>query len=719
MSILRTHNLQNPDSSSINIVMDQGGNTNITGVTTVGGSNFHVPSGSVGIGTDNPISNLQVFGTNGIRITNSTNQNATTLLNFESNHPAFRMLNTSGNTTVKFKSDGDSFITSGNLGIGTDNPGTKLDVRGGNWSNGDIVVGQIGNAGRINFRRGVDGSDSAFIGFAAADNNSRLSIGVDSGDGTIAFQTNSAERLRITSAGSVGIGSAIPANVLDVQGTTHTKIHVGTTGTGHATGIQINHAKGNAALQEWQLQTDGSADGNLKLRNATSSTDVMFFDADNNNIGIGSEAPRYPLDVYNGNLLVSGSSAGNIILEDRGVGDSSRPFHVVSSDGGKFVINRSDRNASGTTTGSVNSLTLSSSGNLGLGVQTSPASNIHIADLSANGYELKISGNALQFNRSSSSYIDQLHDTGRILFRTGSSYTETMRIESNGKIGINDTSPDANLSVGGSTAFVDIGAAGGNRAKIGYSSNDCYFGTSSSSGQFIFKNNVGSNDNPASSGTERLRITSDGKMGVGTASPNHRLTLHQSGTSTFDALNITSGLTNAVGLQLGINSASNAFFWHTANGGIQFATNNVERMRITNNGITFNGDTAAANALDDYEEGTSTVSIQHITADTNQVYMTYTKIGSVVCIVGVITIVNKTASSGTNGWFHLPFAPSAHNTSKPGCSIQMNTINTSVAYLGFYGNNTNCYFNSLSGGYQNGNSLGNGKIGFTATYTTH
>ena len=36
MSILRTHNLQNPDSSTINIVMDQGGNTNIAGITTVG-----------------------------------------------------------------------------------------------------------------------------------------------------------------------------------------------------------------------------------------------------------------------------------------------------------------------------------------------------------------------------------------------------------------------------------------------------------------------------------------------------------------------------------------------------------------------------------------------------------------------------------------------------------------------------------------------------------
>ena len=33
-------------------------------------------------------------------------------------------------------------ITSaGSVGIGTNNPGTKLDVRGGNWANGDIVVG--------------------------------------------------------------------------------------------------------------------------------------------------------------------------------------------------------------------------------------------------------------------------------------------------------------------------------------------------------------------------------------------------------------------------------------------------------------------------------------------------------------------------------------------------------------------------------------------------
>ena len=90
--------------------------------------------------------------------------------------------------------------------------------------------------------------------------------------------------------------------------------------------------------------------------------------------------------------------------------------------------------------------------------------------------------------------------------------TERFRITSAGRIGVNDSTPDATLSVGGSTAFIDIGAAGGNRGKIGYSSNDLYFGTSSSSGAFIFKTNVTSTDNPASSGTDRIRIDSNGRQ---------------------------------------------------------------------------------------------------------------------------------------------------------------------------------------------------------------
>jgi hypothetical protein len=157
----------------------------------------------------------------------------------------------------------------------------------------------------------------------------------------------------------------------------------------------------------------------------------------------------------------------------------------------------------------------------------------------------------------------------------------------------------------------------------------------------------------------RMCIDGSGNVGIGTISPNHRLTLHKSGTSTFDALNITSGLTNSVGLQLGIDSASNAFFWHTANGGIKFATNNAERVRITNNGITFNGDTAAANALYDYEQGSYTPLSSGASVSITVNEALYTKIGNRVWVD--VDLVFASNSSNNNARITLPFAMSAND----------------------------------------------------------
>ena len=87
------------------------------------------------------------------------------------------------------------------------------------------------------------------------------------------------------------------------------------------------------------------------------------------------------------------------------------------------------------------------SGNLGLGGQTSPGAPIHLHNFGNDGYELKITGNAVQFNRSSNSYIDQLHNSGSILFRMTSSNTEAMRITSAGRVGVNNSSPNTVLHI--------------------------------------------------------------------------------------------------------------------------------------------------------------------------------------------------------------------------------------------------------------------------------
>ena len=68
-----------------------------------------------------------------------------------------------------------------------------------------------------------------------------------------------------------------------------------------------------------------------------------------------------------------------------------------------------------------------------------------------------------------------------------------------------------------------------------------------------------------------------------------------------------------------------------------FSTGGTERARINQHGLTFNGDTAAANALNDYEEGTWTPTFNFNTGASGIAYSeragTYTKVGRKVTVM--------------------------------------------------------------------------------------
>jgi hypothetical protein len=91
-----------------------------------------------------------------------------------------------------------------------------------------------------------------------------------------------------------------------------------------------------------------------------------------------------------------------------------------------------------------------------------------------------------------------------------------------------------------------------------------------------------------------------------------------------------------------------------------FSTGGALRLAIDSDGLKFNGDTAAANALDDYEEGTHDPTVSCSTSGTitvNGSYNTlfYTKVGRMVNVVGRIGVASVSSPVGAI-IMTLPFA---------------------------------------------------------------
>jgi len=166
--------------------------------------------------------------------------------------------------------------------------------------------------------------------------------------------------------------------------------------------------------------------------------------------------------------------------------------------------------------------------------------------------------------------------------------------------------------------------------------------------------------------TERMRITDTGNVGIGTAAPARPLSVAGIGkftrTLTLGANDGTTSFSVYMANEAFANNADTTqFSIGTASGSnipIIFATNAAERVRVTDNGLTFNGDTAAANALDDYEEGTWTPTSDSAGYTISAASGSYTKIGRQVVIRGSVEFSAVDASSTSLFIFlGLPFTP--------------------------------------------------------------
>lgn len=174
--------------------------------------------------------------------------------------------------------------------------------------------------------------------------------------------------------------------------------------------------------------------------------------------------------------------------------------------------------------------------------------------------------------------------------------------------------------------------------------------------------------------TNTLHVdAANNRVGVGTISPATALDV--TGTVTADGIDVdgASILGTPGTFYVGDDGgAVGAFLNQTASLPLRLMTAGAERMRVlSGGGLTFNGDTAAANALDDYEEGTWTPTYTRASSNPTVTYTgttgSYVKVGKVVTLGGRIS---TTAVSGGSGSYHLGGLPfTVENTTDDNFSL--------------------------------------------------
>jgi len=150
-----------------------------------------------------------------------------------------------------------------------------------------------------------------------------------------------------------------------------------------------------------------------------------------------------------------------------------------------------------------------------------------------------------------------------------------------------------------------------------------------------------------------------GHTGLGTNTPQKKLVISDGGAQGVEISPAESGVSRI----FSYNRSSNAYTPINIQGSdLRFGlgTSNTEKVRFqSGGGISFNGDTAAANALDDYEEGSWTPTFQtsngngSFTVTIN--YAKYIKVGGLVHVDCYLSANISDAGSGAAEIHGLPY----------------------------------------------------------------
>ena len=504
-------------------------------------------SGNVGIGTTAPASNLEIKSATSadcvlkINTTDAGNSTSDATIQLCENDVVKWQIYNDGSDSDKLEIHDDGSVRmvitqTGYVGIGTSDPTAILQVSKAEATVYDGTVPSVGDCmlSLVNLNVAETQYDHATLQFNVnGGTHNRIGtislVAEDAGtkEAALTFCTNEdgttrAEKMRISSAGNVGIGTAAPAQLLHVEGASGLdgatpvtlRIHSSSAGTwtDEAITSQIEFgttdatgAGGGGVKSAIKCYADDTSGADLGLSfwtttDGTSIAEQMRIDSAGY-VGIGTASPGAMLHVGDGTIASSGriliDAVGNstdsaiLQLED---GDNAKRWDLCNSDRSSFPNDFELRSYDGSSTyrmpfrvatdAPTTSMRITSTG-VGIGT-SSPGENLTVAgedpgiwiqhdavNEDASGH-LDFTENENTFGTSNGYGFRILHDgdnepddnTGLLRFQSGQSTTVTDRLvieRDTGNVGIGTTGPDKAL---------EINDAGGACLRLTYGDND-------------------------------------------------------------------------------------------------------------------------------------------------------------------------------------------------------------------------------------------------------
>ena len=467
---------------------------NVTGNLTVDTSTLVVDSSNnrVGIGTASPAQALTVQG----RIVELNNSGIQVVsIQASSDHGQIVLNQSGGVARTLIHSQGDSYFTGGNLGIGESSPSGKLHLSS---ANADHLY--LERSGHDTFRIAL--SHSVGLG--------------------IYNVTDSRQDVMIDGSGRVGIGTTSPGSPLEIK----------SSATNNAGGLRIIQDSGsnlvaslfggvNSGTRFGRLELSETSGDAINVRLSSDPSLTSYINA--GNVGIGDTSPS----AIRLSVVTPTANHVGLQVENSNTADSFGMVVKGGNDANDYTADFRKRD-------NTSIMRILGDGTVGIGTGA------------PNG--------ELEVNKTNSGDLG-----GRIVIRNGSS--------TSGSYCRLYLSPTANDPETRGTLIQGENVDGNNNMAM------------------VFK--VSAGDSPA----ERMRLKSNGYVDMAGAS-DVRVTIGSQGTAGTNDANWIRG----EGTNHGHNTPGD-YYWEVSGNKV---------MRLDADGLRFGTDTAAANALDDYEEGSWT-----------------------------------------------------------------------------------------------------------------